>query len=47
VGVLAPIVFEHLARHVPIARLLLLGQSRNPAARTGVSLPAAEGANAS
>ena len=47
VGVLAPIVFEHLARRVPIARLLLLGQSRNPTARTRVSLPAADGASAS
>ena len=47
VGVLAPIVFEHLARRVPIARRLLLGQSRNPAARTRVSLPAADGASAS
>ena len=34
VGVLAPIVVEHLARRVPIGRLLLLGQSRNPTART-------------
>jgi len=46
-GILAPIVFEHLARRVPIARQWLLGQSRNPTARTRVSLPAAEGASAS
>ena len=47
VGVLAPIVVEHLARRVPIGRLLLLGQSRNPRERTGASLPAADGASAS
>ena len=42
VGILGPIVFEHLARRVPIARRWLLGQSRNPTARTQVSRPAAE-----
>jgi len=45
-GVLAPIVFEHMVRGVPIARLLLLGQSGTRATRAAVSLPAVNSANA-